>query len=47
MDLSDELVDLYDVRPRNGDSIAVVYDNIFSQKKTMIIEMIEALNKVE
>lgn len=47
MELSDKLADLYAERPRNASNIAAVYDKIFSQKKQMIIEMVEVRNKVD
>lgn len=47
MDLSDELTDLYAERPLNANNIAAVYDRIFTQKKKMVIEMIEMRNKVD
>jgi Spy/CpxP family protein refolding chaperone len=47
MELSDKLADLYAERPRNASNIAAVYDKIFSQKKQMIIDMVEVRNKVD
>lgn len=47
MELSDELADLYTARPLNTPAIAALYDKIFTQKKQMIITMLEARNKME
>ena len=47
MELSDKLADLYAERPRNASNIAAVYDKIFSQKKQMIIDMVEVRNKID
>lgn len=47
MELSDELDELYSQHPRNAKSIGAAYDKLFAQKKKMIMDMIEARNKVE